>query len=81
MSAHGNITGESPEIHRQILQAVHDIRTPLSAMKTSVAILKMISSDPEKSARLVQMMDKQVDDISEKLEKLVAISVTSGDPK
>jgi signal transduction histidine kinase len=67
-----------PESSEEILpwkkltaKAVHDMRTPLSSLRTSVEILKMISHDPEKTARVISLLENQVEELSQQMERLV----------
>jgi K+-sensing histidine kinase KdpD len=52
-------------------KAVHDMRTPLSSLRTSIEILKMISADPEKSAKVISLLENQVEVLSRQMERLV----------
>lgn len=65
----------SPEVSQpwaQILaNAVHDMRTPLSAMRVTLEVLRITTSDTEGSSKLVGMLDNQVNELAEMLEILV----------
>ncbi|GEM_PF-1404966 len=52
--------------------AVHEIRSPLSSLRTSVEILKMNRLDDEQSQKVMTMMNRQIEAISDQLEALVA---------
>jgi K+-sensing histidine kinase KdpD len=54
-----------------VASAVHDIRTPLSAMLTVLEMLKEFHAGSDRSAKLVSMMDRQVTEISGQLERLL----------
>jgi len=54
-----------------VTTAVHDIRTPLSSLRTSVEILKMNRLDDEQTRKLMTMMNRQIEAISNQLEALV----------
>jgi len=51
--------------------AAHEIRTPLSSLRTSVEILKMNRLDQEQSQKLMAMMNRQIESISAQLDTLV----------
>lgn len=51
--------------------ASHEIRTPLSSLRTSVEILRMNRLDTERTEKLLTMMNRQIEAISEQLDTLV----------
>ncbi len=51
--------------------AVHEIRTPLSALCTSIEILKMNRLDTEQAHKMLLMMNRQVDAIIGQLDTLL----------
>lgn len=50
--------------------AVHDMRTPLSSMRTTLEIVRMLNGQSERTAGLVDKLDKQVLEIAAHLERL-----------
>jgi len=55
-----------------VTKAVHDMRTPVSAMRTAVEVLRMSTGHPERFPRLTGLIDKQLDDLTKQLEVLVS---------
>lgn len=53
-------------------KAVHDMRTPLSSMVTTLEILRLLPADREKSLKMIGLLDRQVEELSRQLETLVA---------
>ena len=64
-----------------ISKAVHDMRTPLSAMRTTIEILKLTSQDTGKSAKLIDLLEKQIDELSGQLTNLVNDPASFGPSK
>ena len=62
--------GETIPWESVLAKAVHDMRTPLSSMRTSLEVLRMVAGDPEKSERLLMLMNKQVDEMAGHLDTL-----------
>jgi len=56
---------------RVVKTAVHEIRTPLSALCTSIEILKMDRLDTEQAHKMLMMMNLQIDAISGELDTLL----------
>ncbi|MEO7099803.1 MAG: hypothetical protein ABI162_10615 [Luteolibacter sp.] len=56
-----------PEI---VAKAVHDMSSPLSCMRTSVEILRMISPDSENHRKLIETFDSQINELAGQLEML-----------
>ncbi|MEO5716528.1 MAG: histidine kinase dimerization/phospho-acceptor domain-containing protein [Luteolibacter sp.] len=54
-----------------VAKSVHDMRTPLSCIRTTVEVLRMISAGSEKHGRLIAILDKQVDELSSQMETLL----------
>lgn len=54
-----------------VAKSVHDMRTPLSCLRTTVEILRMTSSGDERQAKLVGLLDVQIDELTAHLEKLL----------
>mgnify|MGYP003577100482 CR=1 FL=1 len=52
-------------------KAVHDMRTPLSAMKTTLEVMRLSKDDPEKAAKLIAMLERQTNEISGLMHRLV----------
>lgn len=52
-------------------KAVHDMRTPLSAMKTTLEVIRLSKDDPEKAAKLIAMLERQTNEISGLMNRLV----------
>lgn len=50
-----------------ISHAVHDLWTPLSAMRTSLEILRLAGSDPETAAKMIGLLEAQIDALSAQL--------------
>ncbi|MCW1886662.1 hypothetical protein OKA04_18125 [Luteolibacter flavescens] len=58
---------------KAVRQAVHDMRTPLSSMLTTVAVMRQMqaaASLPPQWERLIGMMERQVQDLSGQLSRL-----------
>ena len=53
-----------------VSSAVHDMRTPLSSMRTTLEIVRMLNSQSEKTTALIDKLDKQVLEIAACLERL-----------
>lgn len=63
---------EEPLPWKQIVaKAVHDMRTPLSSMVTTLEILRLLPADREKSLKMISLLDRQVEELSRQLETLV----------
>ena len=54
-----------------VAQAVHDMRSPLSTMTTTLAVLRMAIADPAKAEKLVGIIERQSADLTEQLNRLV----------
>lgn len=52
-------------------KAVHDMRTPLSAMKTTLEVMRMAGSDPDKVAKLLAMLERQANEITALSDRLL----------
>jgi K+-sensing histidine kinase KdpD len=64
--------GEESLPWKQIVeQAVHDMRTPLSCMRTTVEILRMISADSEPHGKMVGSLNLQIDELASHMESLL----------
>jgi nitrogen-specific signal transduction histidine kinase len=60
--------------------AVHEIRNPLSSLRTSVEILKMNRLDQKQSQKLMAMMNRQIESISGHLDTLANHPATFLEP-
>lgn len=70
---------ERREVHtRFIKDASHEFRTPLSILKTNLALLEMVI-EPDRRTRLLEQMDSQVEGILRLIEALVTLSQLDGD--
>lgn len=49
---------------------MHDMRTPLSGMKTAIEVLRLAQGDPDKVARVIVMMERQTAELAALLERL-----------
>lgn len=54
-----------------VRQAVHDMRSPVSSMRTAVEILRLTITTSEKNDRLLGMVDKQLDLLTTQLAMLM----------
>jgi signal transduction histidine kinase len=52
-------------------KSVHDMRTPLSCLRTTVEILRMTSGNDERQLKLVGMLDVQIDELTSHMERLL----------
>ena len=57
-----------PEI---VSKAVHDMRTPLSSIRTTLEIFRMVAGGSEKQMMLVGVLDRQVDELNGLMETLL----------
>lgn len=57
-----------PEI---VSKAVHDMRTPLSSIRTTLEIFRMVAGGSEKQMKLVGVLDRQVDELNGLMETLL----------
>lgn len=62
---------ESLPWNQIVAKSVHDMRTPLSCLRTTVEILRMTSGGDERQAKLVGLLDVQIDELTAHLEKLL----------
>jgi len=56
-----------------VRQAVHDMRTPLSSMLTTVAVLRQLqasSTVPPQWERMIDLMERQIQTLTEQLVRL-----------
>ncbi len=57
-----------PEI---VSKAVHDMRTPLSSIRTTLEIFRMVGGGSEKEMKLIGVLDRQVDELNALMETLL----------
>ena len=50
--------------------AIHDMRTPLSSMRTTLEIVRMLNSQCDRTSGLIDKLDKQVLELAAQLERL-----------
>lgn len=77
MEPPGNPEPNLPPLERIIISAVHDMRTPLSTLRTTLEIFRMLKSNPEKTLGMVEIMERQVIELSNHLDALIDQSVTA----
>jgi K+-sensing histidine kinase KdpD len=54
-----------------VAKSVHDMRSPLSCMRTTLEILRMTSGGAEPQTKLVGIMDTQIDELTAQLDMLL----------
>ncbi|MES2439307.1 MAG: histidine kinase dimerization/phospho-acceptor domain-containing protein [Verrucomicrobiota bacterium] len=54
-----------------VAKSVHDMKTPLSCLRTTVEILRMTSGGDPRQVRLIGVLDAQIDELNGHLEKLL----------
>jgi signal transduction histidine kinase len=62
---------ESLPWEQLVAKAVHDMRSPLSTINTTLAVLRMAIHDPGKAEKLVGVIERQTGDLTEQLNRLV----------
>lgn len=50
--------------------AVHDMRTPLSSMRTTLEIIRMLNSQCDRTSGLIDKMDRHVLELASQLDRL-----------
>lgn len=53
-----------------VSRAVHDMRSPLSTIGTSLELLRMLPPDSDKRSRIMQILDEQVAEMTMLLNQL-----------
>ena len=53
-----------------VAKAVHDMRSPLSTINTTLAVLRMTIHDPTKAEKLMGIIERQTGDLTEQLNRL-----------
>ncbi len=48
------------------------MRSPLSTMTTTLAVLRMAAADPAKSEKLIGILERQTEDLTEQLNRLLS---------
>lgn len=76
MDASDPANGEELPWKKIVASAAHEIRTPLSSLRTSVEILKMNRLDEEQGQKLMTTMIRQIESISGYLDLLVTSPAT-----
>lgn len=51
--------------------AAHEMRTPLSCMRTTVEVLRMMTSESEQHTRMIEILEKQIDSLAGQVDELV----------
>ncbi len=54
-----------------VAKSVHDMRTPLSCMRTTLEILRMTSGDDEQQMKMISILDCQLNELACHLDQLV----------
>lgn len=63
---------EEPLPWKEIIgNAAHEMRTPLSCMRTTVEVLRMLNSSSEQTIRMIEILEKQVDSLAGQVDELV----------
>ncbi|GAA5126511.1 hypothetical protein JIN84_15585 [Luteolibacter yonseiensis] len=70
MSTLENTDGEPLPWKEIIGKAAHDMRTPLSCMRTTVEVLRMLASS-EQDTRMIEILEKQIDSLAAQVNDLV----------
>ena len=65
------LSDESLPWEQLVAKAVHDMRSPLSTINTTLAVLRMALHDPAKAEKLVGIIERQSADLTEQLNRLV----------
>ena len=65
------LTDDSLPWEQLVAKAVHDMRSPLSTMTTTLAVLRMAIADPAKAEKLLTILERQAADLTTHLERLV----------
>lgn len=51
--------------------AAHDMRTPLSCMRTTVEVLRLLNSSSEQNIQMIEILEKQIDSLAGQVNELV----------
>lgn len=64
--------GEEPLPWKEIIgNAAHDMRTPLSCLRTTVEVMRMLAAESEQQTRMIEILEKQIDSLAGQLDELV----------
>jgi signal transduction histidine kinase len=64
--------GQEPLPWKEIIgNAAHEMRTPLSCMRTTVEVLRMLTSSSEQTTRMIEILEKQIDSLAGQVDDLV----------
>ena len=63
---------DEPPWEKIVERAVHDMRTPLSCMRTSLELLRMLPAGSEKHAKVLGILNAQLDLLGGQMEALLA---------
>ena len=64
-------TGTEPLPWREVIaNAAHEMRTPLSCMRTTVEVLRMLASS-EQDTRIIGILENQIDSLAGQVDDLV----------
>lgn len=66
-----NSGDESLPWKKIVAKSVHDMRSPLSCMRTTLEILRMTSGGAEPQTKLLGIMDTQIDELTAQLDILL----------
>lgn len=65
-------TGEGPLPWKEIIgNAAHDMRTPLSCMRTTLEVLRLLNSSSEQNTQMIEILEKQIDSLAGQVNALV----------
>ncbi len=53
-----------------VAKAIHDMKTPISCMRTTVEILRLTTGNPEQQAKSLAILEAQIHDLNTILDKL-----------
>lgn len=59
-----------PSLKTIVAKSVHDMKTPLSCMRTTLEILRLTAGDADRQAKSIGILDAQINELNGILEKL-----------
>ncbi|RYD78682.1 MAG: hypothetical protein EOP84_13955 [Verrucomicrobiaceae bacterium] len=59
-----------PPLKAIVAKSVHDMKTPLSCMRTTVEILRLTAGDADRQAKAIGILDAQINELNGILENL-----------